>query len=128
MAESKDSVAIVGNDKDGKSPAAQTARLTVLHIDEGDYTSRVIHLSLDGKKFATLKSGKSISIEIEPGEHTLQADNTLKKKKEIFAIKPGEEVRFVTWNRAGFGSSLIGIFGSGPLYLMLEREIPENLH
>jgi hypothetical protein len=108
--------------EDVKRSDAVAAKLTVLHADEGDYTSRIIHLSLDGRKLASLKSGKSITLEIKQGEHTLQADNTLKKKKETFEARPGEEVRFVTRNRSGFGSSLIAIFGSGPLYLVLERE------
>jgi hypothetical protein len=98
------------------------AKLRVSHPDEGDYTSRGIHLSLDGKRFATLKSGKRITLEIEPGEHSLQADNTFSKKAETFAAGAGETVRYVTHNRAGFGSSLIGILGAGPLYLVLERE------
>jgi hypothetical protein len=119
MAEAKDSVEIAGNLREVKRPAA---RLTISHSDEGDYTSRIIHLSLDGKKISSLKSGKSVTLEIKPGEHTLQADNTFKKKKESFTAGAGEDVRFVTRNRSGFGSSMIGIFGSGPLYLVLERE------
>jgi hypothetical protein len=97
-------------------------KLIISHTDEGDYTSRIIHLSLDGKKFTSLKSGKTITLKINPGEHTLLADNTFKKKTAQFAARAGEEIRFVTRNRSGFGSSMIGIFGSGPLYLVLERE------
>jgi hypothetical protein len=37
-------------DKEGKSPDTIAAKLAVLHEEEGDYTSRIIHLSLDGKK------------------------------------------------------------------------------
>jgi hypothetical protein len=102
------------------SPAAQ---ITIFHQDEGDYTSRIIYLSLDGKKIASVKSGKSVTQEIKPGKHTLQVDNTFMKKKETFEVRPGEHLRYVTRNRAGFGSSLISILGAGPLYLSLQQEI-----
>jgi hypothetical protein len=98
------------------------ARLTILHQDEGDYTSRTIHLWLDHKKIASLKSGKQITLEINPGKHALQVDNTFTKKKETFEVRPGEHLRYVTRNRAGFGSSLISILGAGPLYLTLRKE------
>lgn len=98
------------------------AELTVFHEDEGDYTSRIIHLALDGAKIASLKSGNSLTLAIRSGRHTLQADNTFTKKRVTFAAQPGERLRYVTRNRAGFGSSLIAILGAGPLYLVLQAE------
>jgi hypothetical protein len=122
MAKSGASAEVAKNIEEAKSTNRSAARLTVVHPDEGDYTNRTIHLSLDGRKFTSLKSGDTISLEIKQGTHILQADNTLIKKKVTFEVRAGEEARFVTRNRTGFGSSLIGIFGSGPLYLVLKRE------
>ena len=109
-------------EKEAQNSDSKTARLVVSHPDEGDYTSRSIHLSLDGDGVATLASGKMITLEIKAGEHRLQVDNTFSKKAETFLARPHETVRYVTHNRSGFGSSLIGILGAGPLYLVLKRE------
>lgn len=119
MTETNDSIEPAENLSE-ENPLA--AKLIISHPDEGDYTSRIIHLSLDGKRFTSLKSGKTVTLKIHPGEHILLADNTFKKKTAQFVANDGEEIRFVTRNRSGFGSSMIGIFGSGPLYLVLERE------
>ncbi len=99
-----------------------TARLTIAHTHKDDFGGRSIHLWLDGKKIATLPPGKSITKEITAGHHTLRADNTFLPKTTEFDIQPGEHLRYLIWNRAGFGSWLIGVFGSGPLYLMIERQ------
>ena len=108
-----------GVEKEVTNPAA---KLTVFHQDEGDYTARIIHLSLDGREIASLSSGKSVTLVIKAGRHVLQADNTFTKKKETFEAGPGDELRYVTRNRTGFGSSLIFFLGAGPLYLILKRE------
>jgi hypothetical protein len=39
-----------------------------------------------------------------------------------FDVAPGEHVRFLTVNRAGFGSmALVALLGVGPLYVTLDR-------
>jgi hypothetical protein len=39
-----------------------------------------------------------------------------------FDLAPGEHVRYLTVNRAGFGSmALVALLGVGPLYVTLER-------
>ncbi len=106
----------------GENSTNLAAELTVFHQDEGDYTSRTIYISVDGKKIASVKSGASVTVEITPGKHILQADNTFTKKREPFEAHPGEKLRYVTRNRIGFGSSLISILGAGPVYLILQRE------
>lgn len=106
----------------GEEVTNLAAELTVFHQNEGDYTSRPIYISIDGEKIAGIKSGDSLTLEIKPGKHILQADNTFTKKRETFEACPGEKLRFVTRNRIGFGSSLISILGAGPVYLTLNRE------
>ena len=114
-------------EEEAQNSDAVAATLVVSHPDEGDYTSRSIHLSLDGERVATLPSGKMITLEIKAGEHRLQVDNTFSKKAATFRARPQETIRYVTHNRSGFGSSLIGILGAGPLYLVLERQAkPES--
>lgn len=98
------------------------ARLTVWHSHEDDFGGRSIHLLLDGEKIATLPTGQSITRELEPGQHHLRADNTFVKKTIEFDIQPGEHLQYRMWNRTGFGSWMIGVFGSGPLYLMVEQQ------
>ena len=100
---------------------SQPARLKVSHPDEGGYLRREIHLSLDGKEFVILKSGRDAVTEIAPGHHSLRANNTFLSKAVEFDTRPGEQVHYKTWNRKGFGSWMIEILGSGPLYLVIER-------
>jgi hypothetical protein len=39
-----------------------------------------------------------------------------------FEAKPGEHVKFITVNRAGFGSAaLVALLGVGPLFVTLEQ-------
>ena len=98
-----------------------TAQLTLSHTHKDDFGGRSITLWLDGQKIATLSTGKSVTQEIEPGQHRLRADNTFLPKTIEFDIQPGEHVQYRIWNRSGFGTWMIGVFGSGPLYLMFER-------
>ena len=108
--------------KEQQNEKGLPARLTVWHSHEDDFGGRSIHLHLDGEKLATLPTGQSITKEIEPGQHQLRADNTLIKKTVEFTIQPSEHLQYRMWNRTGFGSWLIGVFGSGPLYLMVEQQ------
>ena len=102
------------------------ARLTVWHSHEDDFGGRSIHLHLDGEKFASLPTGQSITKEIVSGQHQLRADNTFVKKTVEITIQPGEHLRYRMWNRTGFGSWMIGVFGSGPLYLMVEQQTADE--
>lgn len=104
-----------------KLEGAVGARLRVSHPDEGSYLRRDIHLSLDGREFATLKSGRDVVIEIEPGRHSLRAHNTFLPRTVEFEAQPGEQLHFKVWNRKGFGSWMVELLGSGPLYLVIKR-------
>src|SRR5258705_13813696 len=115
-----------------KSEQAGRAWLKVSHQDEGGYLGRSISFALDSRKFAVLKSGKDFVKEISSGHHRLRVDNTFLAKTVEFDVKPGEQAHFKAWNRKGFGSWLIEIVGSGPLYLSVERlevePVSERLH
>ena len=103
------------------SDQAGRAWLKVSHQDEGGHLRRSISFALDRLEPAVLKSGKHFIKEISPGHHRLRIDNTFLTKTVEFDVKPGEQAHFKAWNRKGFGSWLIEIVGSGPLYLSVER-------
>ena len=97
-------------------------RLIVVRNSPDDVQQRQVVLSLDGAPLETLLFGESVAREIEPGHHRLRAHNTLVWKNVEFDVLPGEEVRFLAVNRAGFGSmALVALLGVGPLYVTLER-------
>jgi hypothetical protein len=101
---------------------AARALLTVERTSLADVRHRQIVVSLDHEPFATLLFGESATRDIAPGRHRLRAHNTLVWKTVEFEVAPGEQVRFVTVNRAGFGTmALVGLLGVGPLYITLER-------
>jgi hypothetical protein len=100
----------------------QRTTITVQRSSPEDVRHRQIVLSLDGAPLATLLYGESVTREIDPGRHRLRAHNTLVWKTVEFDCAAGEHARFVTVNRAGFGSaSLVALLGAGPLYVTLER-------
>jgi hypothetical protein len=100
----------------------QRAQITVERNSADDVRQRQIVLSLDGEPLATLLYGQSVTREIEPGRHRLRAHNTLVWKTVELDVARGEHARFVTVNRAGFGSvTLVALLGAGPLYVTLER-------
>jgi hypothetical protein len=100
----------------------QPARITVERRSPDDVRQRQIVVSLDGEPLGTLLYGESVTRAIEPGRHRLRAHNTLVWKNAAFDCAPGAHARFVTVNRAGFGSAaLVALLGAGPLYVTLER-------
>jgi hypothetical protein len=101
---------------------SQGAHLIVERNSPADVRQRQIVLSLDGEPLATLLYGEAVTREIQPGRHRLRAHNTLVWKNVEFECVAGERTRFVTVNRAGFGSAaLVALLGAGPLYVTLER-------
>jgi hypothetical protein len=96
--------------------------LTVSRSSPEDVGTRQVVLSLDGERLATLLYGEGVTREIGAGPHRLRAHNTLVWKTIDFEATAGEHVRFVTVNRAGFGSmTLLALLGVGPLYVTLDR-------
>jgi hypothetical protein len=98
------------------------ATLTVERASPADVQVRQVVLSLDGDPLATLMFGERVTRQVAPGHHRLRAHNTLVWKTVEFDLGPGEHVRYLTVNRAGFGSmALVSLLGVGPLYVTLER-------
>jgi hypothetical protein len=101
---------------------APTCRITVSRKDQRDIRDRQILVSLDGAPLGTLLFGEEATREVPPGTHRLRAHNTLFWKTMDIDVQPGEHVRLVAVNRAGFGTfSLLGLLGAAPLYLTFER-------
>jgi hypothetical protein len=66
--------------------------------------------------------GQTLDREVPEGSHVLEADNTWEKKSFQFDIAAGSEARFQVINRAGrFTDFLVGLIGSGPLYVEIRR-------
>ena len=79
-----------------------------------------ITLTLDGTRIAMLEPGGSVSREIDPGHHRLQAFNTLVWKTVAFDVKPGQSAEFTTSNRANLLSEIAAFIGFGLLAVTLE--------
>jgi hypothetical protein len=108
--------------------ASWTATITVRRQSKDDVGYREIFLSLDGERIAILQHGDSVTREIEPGTHKLQAHNTLFWKTLEFTLGVGEHADFTAANRAGWGTYsgwafLIGFLGAGPFYLTFEKSV-----
>lgn len=99
------------------------ARLTVRRPPPGGLGDPYpITVWLDGERLAVLMPGESVTRDVPPGRHRLKVFNTLLRKSVEMEFGPGEEVRMVASNRAGFGTMLFAMLGVGPLYVALERE------
>jgi hypothetical protein len=107
-----------------KDSDALTGQLRVTHKQQDNYLARGIKLILDGAYLTLLKNGKDIVVEVEPGRHRLLIDNTLHTKTMEFDVKAGEQAHYRIWNKRGFGSWMLDVFGSGPMYLAIERAEP----
>ena len=96
--------------------------ITVTRQSANDVGFREIFVSVDGEQIAILRHGESVTHEITPGAHRIRAHNTLFWKTHELTVKPGEHIRFVAINRAGFGTfGLLFIIGAMPVYLTFER-------
>ena len=111
----------------GELEKSWTATITVRRQSKEDVGYREIYISLDGTLLGILQHGDSITRDITPGPHRLQANNTLFRKTLDFTLAVGEHASFTAVNRAGFGTYsvfafFIGFLGAGPFYLTFERE------
>ena len=81
-----------------------TSTITVRRQSKEDVGYREIILLLDGDPLGLLQHGDTLTREIRPGTHRLQAHNTLFKKSLEFTLGVGEHASFRAVNRAGWGT------------------------
>lgn len=103
-------------------PDSPPARLTIIRDTPDDIQDRWIRLWLDGNFWDTLRYGRTLSIEIPPGDHLLKASNTLNRDALASDAKPGEHIKVRCHNalaRGGFLSILM--IGVAIIRVRLER-------
>ena len=101
----------------------QKTQITVTRNSPGDIGQREIFVALDGKEFAILRHGESVTRDVEPGTHLIRAHNTLFWKKVTIEVRRGDQVRFRAINRAGWGTyGIASVLGAGPIYVTFEQE------
>ena len=82
---------------------------------------------MDGERIAVLEFGDTVTRDVPPGRHVFRAHNTLVWKTVACDVNPGEHVRFNAVNKPGFGTyAMLGLLGTGPLYLTFEREADQT--
>ncbi len=104
-------------------PASLPARLTIERAPPGDLGDRyLISLKLDGEPIAELAPGEAVTREIEPGHHRLRASNTLLWTTRSLHVAAGDELRFQVRNVTNLTTMILGLLGSAPLAVRLERQ------
>ncbi len=104
-------------------PDTAIAQLTVSRPGPGHISDNYpITVSLDDEKIGRLSAGKTVTVELAAGTHRLRAFNTLMWKTLTFEVAPGEHARYVVSNRAGWGTTLGAIVGTGWFYPTIDRE------
>jgi hypothetical protein len=102
--------------------SAAHATITVSRTAASDIGHREVFVALDGETIAILRHGDTVTREVPPGPHRLRAHNTLFWKTVELDLQSGEHARFISVNRAGWGTySVLAWIGAGPLYLTFER-------
>jgi len=97
-------------------------RVTLSRTDGADVQQRQIYARLDDGPAHALVFGKTITLEVSPGDHVLRANNTLFWKRLTFSISPGQDVEFALINRSGLiGFGFLALLGVAPLTLSIER-------
>lgn len=98
------------------------ARITISRQSPDDVGFREIFVSIDGDPVGILRHGESLSTEVPSGPHRIRAHNTLFWKTHDIVVRPGEHVRFIAINRAGWGTfGMLFVLGAMPVYLTFER-------
>jgi hypothetical protein len=106
-----------------RSRSSYVASITVSRISDEDVGFREVFILVDDRQVAILRFGDSFTCEVPAGPHRLRAHNTLFSKTHELVLQPGEHVRFVAVNRAGWGTfGLLLMLGVAPIYLRFERD------
>jgi hypothetical protein len=100
-----------------------SGRITIRRDSPEDAQQRQIIVKLDGERVGELLYGEKITIPATAGHHRLKVDNTWNWKTLDLDVAAGEEVKYLTVNRAGrLTWFLVTMFGAGPIYVTIERE------
>lgn len=103
--------------------SSYVACITVTRQSSVDVGFREVFVSVSGEQIGVLRYGDTVTCEVPAGPHRVRAHNTLFWKTHDLVLQPGEHVRFVAINRAGWGTfGLLLLLGASPLYLTFERE------
>ena len=98
------------------------ASLVISRTLPSDVGQRQVYVELDGERIATLLSGESVTVPVQPGPHKLRFDNTLHKKTVEFTAVDSERIEYRLANSAGrFALPFLAVMGVAPLYLKIER-------
>jgi hypothetical protein len=97
-------------------------RVTLSREHQADARQRQVLVRIDEGPTSALMFGDRITVEVDPGSHTLRANNTLFWKRVPFTIEPGEHLEFTLINKAGrLTLGLLAVIGVAPLYLEIDR-------
>lgn len=98
------------------------ATLVIYRNAPKDCTYRIIHLSIDEVREASLNWNESVTVKLKPGLHTITVDNTWATKRITIACHPDETIRLVTGNVVtGVLLTLLLTIGVAPMKIFLER-------
>lgn len=99
-------------------------RLIVDRTDHDDIGIRDLYVLVDDQEERTVLHGKSLTIDLAPGEHRIKITNRLFSKAEEFTVREGQSVRYATANVAAGGglfAPLMMISGTGAYKVRLKR-------
>ncbi|MCZ2148653.1 MAG: hypothetical protein LC126_12860 [Bryobacterales bacterium] len=101
----------------------ETARITITRSSGQDNQQRQMIVTIDGKPFATLVYGRTVTREVRTGKRKLKIGNTWTSKTVELDIAPGEHYKFRIINTSGrFTWPMVALFGAGPMYVTVEPE------
>lgn len=96
--------------------------VTLTRNDPRDIGQRQVVARIDTGEPITLLFGDSVTVETQPGSHTLKTHNTLVRKTVPFAVESGEHIEFSIVNRASkLALGFLALIGVAPVYLTIER-------
>ena len=97
--------------------------ITITRTSEEDWKTRQLVVAIDGTRVAEMLWGDSMTIELEPGPHTLRVHNTLVWKTVKFTLTPSEQILYEAINRASPSSYFFLGFmlGIAPLWVTIRR-------
>ena len=109
------------------APQTAETKITVRRTSSEDAQQRQVIVKLDGAEVGELMYGETLAFRVTAGHHKLKVDNTWNSKTVELDVVAGDHVKFQTVNRMGkLTWFLVSMFGAGPMYVSIEREVEEN--